>query len=76
MEALKASSIVTPGSHSYGTFLKDKGKQTKNKRSRLKPFFTQKAYQLEYSFKGTGITVSGTERVVVPANQTGKAAAK
>ena len=38
MEALKASSIVTPGSHSYGTFLKDKGKQTKNKRSRLKTF--------------------------------------
>ncbi|WP_195257856.1 S8 family peptidase [Bacillus paralicheniformis] len=77
IEALHASSIVTPGSHSYGTFLKDKGKQTKKQAFTIENLSSfRKAYQLEYSFKGAGITVSGTERVVVPAHQTGKATAK
>lgn len=36
----------------------------------------RKSYTLEYSFNGSGISTSGTSRVVIPAHQTGKATAK
>jgi minor extracellular serine protease Vpr len=29
MKAIKADSLVAPGSYSYGTFMKDKGNETK-----------------------------------------------
>ncbi|MED1740511.1 S8 family serine peptidase [Bacillus swezeyi] len=77
MDALKTSSIVSPGSHSFGTFMKDKGKQTKKQSFTIENLSSyRKAYQLEYSFKGQGISVKGTERVVIPAKKTGKATAK
>ncbi|EME73589.1 S8 family serine peptidase [Bacillus sonorensis] len=76
MDALQATSIVAPGSHSYGTFMKDKGKQTKKQTITIDNLSSyRKAYQLEYSFKGQGISVKGTEQVVIPAKKTGKAAA-
>lgn len=36
MNAIKADSLVSPGSYSYGTFLKENGNETKMKRLRLK----------------------------------------
>lgn len=36
INTLKADSIVSPGSYSYGTFLKEKGKETKKKPLQLK----------------------------------------
>ncbi|WP_442858861.1 S8 family peptidase [Bacillus sp. NSP9.1] len=77
MDALKASSIVSPGSHSFGTYMKNKGKQTKKQALTIENLSSyRKAYQLEYSFKGQGISVKGTQRVVIPAKKTGKANVK
>ena len=36
MKAIKADSLVAPGSYSYGTFMKDKGNETKKKPLQLK----------------------------------------
>ncbi|MCY8908563.1 S8 family serine peptidase [Bacillus atrophaeus] len=77
INTLKADSIVSPGSYSYGTFLKEKGKETKKETFTIENQSSiRKSYQLEYSFNGNGITTSGTSRVVIPARQTGKAVAK
>ncbi|UGW83499.1 MULTISPECIES: S8 family serine peptidase [Bacillus] len=77
MKAIKADSLVAPGSYSYGTFMKDKGNETKKETFTIENQSSiRKSYQLEYSFNGAGITVSGTDRVVIPAHQTGKVNAK
>ncbi|MDA1476767.1 S8 family serine peptidase [Bacillus changyiensis] len=77
MDALHASSIVTPGSYSFGTYMKDKGRQTKTKTFTIENLSSlRKSYQLEYSFKGKGVSVKGTKRVVIPAQKTGKARVK
>ncbi|NLS41755.1 peptidase S8 [Bacillus subtilis] len=77
MNAIKADSLVSPGSYSYGTFLKENGNETKKETFTIENQSSiRKSYTLEYSFNGSGISTSGTSRVVIPAHQTGKATAK
>ncbi|MCO6062511.1 hypothetical protein NG726_38435, partial [Pseudomonas sp. MOB-449] len=76
MNAIKADSLVSPGSYSYGTFLKENGNETKKETFTIENQSSiRKSYTLEYSFNGSGISTSGTSRVVIPAHQTGKATA-
>jgi minor extracellular serine protease Vpr len=78
VDAIEAKTIISPASYSFGTYMKDRGKQTKKHSFTIENLSkSRKAYTLEYSFDGAeknGIKIKGTtERLVIPANKKGKA---
>lgn len=78
VDAINTETIVSPATYSFGTYMKDKGKQTKRHSFTIENLSNiRKAYTMEYTFEGegaNGIKIKGTtDRVVVPANKKGKA---
>ncbi|WP_110111919.1 S8 family serine peptidase [Bacillus sp. CGMCC 1.16541] len=77
VEAIQATTLVTPGSHSYGTFYKDKGKQNAKQSFEVKNLSKEtKTYEVNVAFTGEnankGIRVKPTKNLKVNANKKGK----
>ncbi|MFB4162996.1 S8 family serine peptidase [Alteribacillus sp. JSM 102045] len=74
-EALNQTTIAVPGSHSFGTFLKDKGKQSERQHITVKNNSnTTKDYNVDVSFKGDqkGISVSTSNNTKIAAGNSKK----
>jgi minor extracellular serine protease Vpr len=68
VEAINAQTLVAPGSHSFGVFLKNKGKQVEKQHFTLKNLSKErKTYSFDVSFEGNpdGIKVSTSQNLKV-----------
>lgn len=73
LDAINAKTLVTPGSHSFGTFLKTDGVQVKKQSFTIQNLSTNaKKYTYEASFNGnpSGIKVMTSKNLNVPAGKT------
>lgn len=72
-EALETTTLVTPGSHSFGTFLKENGRQVKRQHITINNLSNeQKTYTFTVIFEGApeGIKVMTSNNQLVQANKT------
>lgn len=72
LEAINTTTLVTPGSHSYGVFSKNKGKQVEKQHFTLKNLSNErKTYSFDVKFDGApaGIKVSASNNLKVNAGQ-------
>lgn len=74
-EAVKAETIVTPGSHSFGKFVKTNGKQVESVKIEIKNLSdTDKKYTFEVEFAGDpkGLKVSTSNNLKIKAGDSNK----
>lgn len=74
-DAINAETLVSPGSHSFGVFLKNKGKQVEKQHFTLKNLSSErKTYSFDVSFKGNpdGIKVSTSQNLKVNSGKSQK----
>ncbi|MCH1625166.1 S8 family serine peptidase [Fredinandcohnia sp. SECRCQ15] len=72
LDAINAKTLVTPGSHSFGVFYKDKGKQVEKQHFTIKNLSNErKSYSFEVKFDGNpnGIKVITSNNLKVNANK-------
>ncbi|MBM7702012.1 S8 family serine peptidase [Metabacillus iocasae] len=72
VEAIEAKTLVTPGSHSFGTFYKDKGKQKAKQKFEVQNLSNKdKTYDVSVAFTNSpaGIDVKPMKNVKVKANK-------
>lgn len=72
VDAINAKTLVTPGSHSFGVFYKDKGKQVEKQSFEIKNLSNErKTYSFNVSFKGNpdGIKVMTSNNLKVNAGK-------
>ncbi|MFT9599789.1 S8 family serine peptidase [Mesobacillus sp.] len=72
VEAINAKTLVTPGSHSFGVFLKNKGKQVEKQHFTLKNLSNErKIYSFDVSFEGNpdGLKVMTSKNLKVNAGK-------
>lgn len=75
VDALNTSTLVLPGSHSFGKFVKDNGKQVEKQSFEIKNLSNEtKRYSFTTEFAGDpeGIKVMLSNNLLVPANSTQK----
>ncbi|MDC0702961.1 MULTISPECIES: S8 family serine peptidase [Priestia] len=75
VDAIKAKTLITPGSHSYGVFYKDKGKQVEKQSFKIKNLSNHsQKYSVKVKFKKShqAIDVKSTNDLVVNAGKTQK----
>ncbi|MEH7224605.1 S8 family serine peptidase [Bacillus sp. JJ1566] len=75
LDAINAKTLATPGSHSFGVFYKDKGKQVEKQHFTIKNLSNErKTYSFDVSFAGNpaGIKVSTSNNLKVNAGHSQK----
>ncbi|MFD1780301.1 S8 family serine peptidase [Fredinandcohnia salidurans] len=75
LDAIKTETLATPGSHSFGVFYKDKGKQVEKQHFTLENLSKErKTYSFDVTFAGNpaGIKVMTSNNLKVNAGQTQK----
>jgi minor extracellular serine protease Vpr len=75
VDAINAENLVTPGSHSFGVFSKDKGKQVEKQHFTIKNLSNQqKKYSFDVQFEGNpeGIKVKTSKNLKVKGNKSQK----
>ncbi|MEH7235254.1 S8 family serine peptidase [Bacillus sp. JJ1562] len=75
LEAINTNTLATPGSHSFGVFYKDKGKQVEKQHFTLKNLSKErKTYSFDVTFDGNpaGIKVMTSNNLKVNAGQSQK----
>jgi minor extracellular serine protease Vpr len=75
LDALNTETLVSPGSHSFGVFSKDKGKQVEKQHFTVKNLSSKKkTYSFDVNFEGDpkGIKVSTSKNLKVNGNQSKK----
>jgi minor extracellular serine protease Vpr len=75
MDAIQTNTLALPGSHSFGTFLKDSGKQVEEQSFTVQNLSSErKVYSFDAQFNGNpdGIKVMTSNNTTVPGNSTQK----
>ncbi|MFC0472585.1 S8 family serine peptidase [Halalkalibacter kiskunsagensis] len=72
LDAIETKTLITPGSHSFGTFLKDKGRQVERQHFTINNLASErKRYDFDVHFDGNpeGIKVTISDNLQVQANR-------
>ncbi|MFN7252592.1 MAG: S8 family serine peptidase [Anaerobacillus sp.] len=73
LDAINTTTLVVPGSHSFGKFVKDSGKQVERQSFTLKNLSNERkrySFEVEFAGKPEGIKVMTSNNLNVPANKT------